>query len=125
MKADAFMSKKVFFLYPHSVIKQELVQELVANEYAVYLVSDHKKFRAVLPQFEEPIVFINIDENLDAEEWQQYISEIIEADNISARIGILTYNEDKDLAQTYLMDLGVQCVLLSLNSVLSRAAVLF
>ena len=115
MEQDSFMSKKVFFLYPHSVIQQGLVQELVANEYAVYLVKDHRKFRAVVKQFNEPIVFFNIDEGLNAEEWQQYIGGMINASDNSAMAGVLTYNEDKDLAQNYLMELGVQCGFIKLK----------
>ncbi|MDC7226219.1 MAG: PilZ domain-containing protein [Spirochaetales bacterium] len=115
MERNTFMSKKVFFLYPHSVIQQGLVRELVANEYAVYLVSNHKRFREVLRDFDEPIVFINIDENLDPDQWREYISEIKSSDDNNAKIGVLTYNEDKDLAKTYLMDLGIQCGFIKLK----------
>lgn len=107
MERNKFQSKKVFFLYPHSVIQQELVRDLVAAEYAVYLVNDHKRFRTVISDFDEPIVFINIDDNLDQKEWVEYINEIMEADDNTALIGVLTYNEDKELAQTYLMDMMI------------------
>ena len=104
-----FLAKKVFFLHPHSVIQQELVRELVSYEYAVYLVSDHKKFRSVVKEFSEPIVFINIDDEMDAEGWNDYISDMMESEDNSAMIGVLTYNEDKELAKTYLMDLMIPC----------------
>ncbi len=109
MDRNTFMAKKVFFLYPHSVVQQDLVRELVSNEYAVYLVSDHKKFRSVICDFDEPIVYVNIDDNLDTKGWQEYIKEMMSSDDNSAQIGVLTYNEDKALAQSYLMDLMIPC----------------
>lgn len=115
MERNTFLSKKVFFLYPHSVIQQGLMQELVANEYSIYLVNDHKRFREVVRKFEEPIVFFNIDENLKAEEWENYISEMINSDDNSAMTGVLTYNDDKELAETYLMNLGVPCGFIKLK----------
>ena len=36
------LGKKVFFLYPPSVVTDELVWEVVRNEYEVYLLKDHK-----------------------------------------------------------------------------------
>ena len=115
MERNTFMSKKVFFLYPHSVIQKDLVHELVANEYAVYMVSDHKRFRSVVRDFNEPIVFVNIDENLTADEWKKYISELMESSDNTALIGILTYNDDVESAQTYLMDLMIQCGFIKLK----------
>lgn len=115
MERDTFMSKKVFFLHPHSVVQQGLVKELVAAEYSVYLVSDHDRFRSVVNEFDEPIVFINIDEGMSADEWQEYIRKMIGSSDNSAKIGILTYNEDKDLAEIYLMDIGIPCGFIKLK----------
>ena len=109
MERNSFMSKKVFFLYPHSVIQQDLVRELVAYEYAVYLVSDHKKFRSVVKEFDEPIVFINIDEGLEADGWIEYVREMMDSDDNNASIGVLSYNEEKALLKRYLMELMVPC----------------
>jgi hypothetical protein len=86
MDRNSFESKKVFFLYPHSVIQQELLRELVAHEYAVYLVTDHIKFRKIMGEYREPVIFINIDDYLSEEEWKDYISEIMESDDNDARI---------------------------------------
>ena len=115
MERNSFMSKKVLFLYPHSVIQQEMVRELVANEYAVYLVNDHEKLRSVIGTFDQPILFINIDDHLEPDAWKTYIKEIMDSDDNSAQIGILTYNEDTDLAQEYLMELMVPCGFIKLK----------
>ncbi|MFO7848320.1 MAG: PilZ domain-containing protein [Spirochaetia bacterium] len=103
------IGKKVFFLYPHSVIQEELVSQIVQNEFEIYLVHDHKRLRKLLEKYNDAIVFINIDERLKEDEWISYVRELVEAEATKkVSVGILTYNENKELAQTYLMDIGVQ-----------------
>jgi hypothetical protein len=100
----------VFFLYPHSVIQDELVNELVQNEYEVYFLSDHRRAARALAHFSDSICFINIDDGMPEPQWEQYVRGITENPATkSVRIGILSYNNDRDLMQKYLMDLGVQC----------------
>lgn len=100
--------KKVFFLYPHSVIQEELVQLIMEHEYEVYLVNNHTRLVQVLKKYPDSILFINIDERLKENEWEKYIRSMMSADATkSVQIGILTYNEDKELARKYLMDLMV------------------
>lgn len=115
MGRNDFEAKKVFFLYPHSVIQQELVKELVSNEFEVYLVTDHQKLRILISEYEQPIVFVNIDEHMGQDEWQDYIEELMNADDNTAQIGIVTYNEDPDLAQHYLMELMIPCGFIKLK----------
>lgn len=105
-----FLGKKVFFLYPHSVIQDELVEELIANEYEVYLLDDHKKIRSLLEKYPTSILFINIDEGMSEKDWVTYVSSITnDGKFVDVGIGILTYNENPDLAKTYLMDLMITC----------------
>ena len=104
------IGKKVFFLYPHSVIEEKLVQVILRSEYEVYLVYDHKKTVKLLSKYPNSILFVNIDTELSEEDWESYIRSLMEReDTKSSQIGILTYNEDKDLARKYLMDIGVPC----------------
>lgn len=102
--------KKVFFLYPHSVIQKELVDTIIDREYEVYMVYDHKQLYNINRIYRDSIVFINIDEGIPEEEWEKIIrsySEDTPENNLD--FGILTYNEDQDLAQKYLMDIMVSC----------------
>ena len=115
MERNTFMAKKVFFLHPHSVVQQGMVQELVANEYAVYLVNNHRRFREIVRDFNDPVVFINIDEQLDSDGWKEYVEDLMNSGDNSAGIGVLTYNEDQELAKTYLMDLGIPCGFIKLK----------
>lgn len=102
--------KKVFFMYPHSVIQQELINTIVDNEYEVYLVYDHNKLYNINRIYRDSIVFVNIDEGLPEPEWEKLIksySEDTPDKNLS--FGILTYNENQSLSQKYLMDIMVSC----------------
>ena len=104
------LGRKVFFLYPHSVIQDELVNELVQNEYEVYFLNDYRRAARAFAHFTDSICFINIDDGIPEPQWEQYVRGIMENPTTKGvRIGILSYNSDRDLMQKYLMDLAVQC----------------
>ncbi len=58
------MGRKVFFLYPHSVIQNDMITILINHEYEVYTVNDHEKMLKIAKYFPESILFINIDNKL-------------------------------------------------------------
>lgn len=102
--------KKIFFLYPHSVIQKELVDIIVDNEYELYLVNDHAKLENINRIYQNSIVFINIDEGLPEPEWEKRIRSFSEDTSKNhLDFGIVTYNSNQDLAQKYLMDIMVTC----------------
>jgi hypothetical protein len=102
--------KKVFLLYPQSVIHEEMLDILIMNGFETYTLRDHKKALKLLAKFPGSIVFINIDDGMPENEWERYIREIQENPSTKeSRIGILSYNQDKNLMQKYLMDLSVPC----------------
>ncbi|MDR1058105.1 MAG: PilZ domain-containing protein [Treponema sp.] len=102
--------KKTFFLYPHSVIHQEMMDVLIMAGYETYTLIDHARARKLLVKFPGSIMFVNIDERLKEAEWESYIKEIM-ADPATKenRLGIMSYNADRDLMQKYLMDIAVPC----------------
>ena len=108
MENSADRGKKVFFLYPHSVIQEDLVEHIVQNEFEVYLVNNHTRMIDILKKYPGSILFINIDTRMKEPEWEQYVRRIM-SDSATGdiQIGILTYNEDKELAKKYLMDIMV------------------
>lgn len=110
------LGKKVFFIYPHSVIQNQLIQELIDREYEVYFINDYSKIESICEYYTSPIIFINIDEALEEVEWEKLIRTTIENDSTGhAKIGILTYNENTHLAQKYLMDIMVPCGFIKLK----------
>jgi hypothetical protein len=108
--------KKVFLLYPHSVIQDEMLDTLIMSGYEVYVLRDHKRARLLLEKFPNSIMFINIDEHLSETEWEAYIREIISKTRTrDTRLGILSYNNDRDLMEKYLMDIGIPCGFIQLK----------
>ena len=102
--------KKVFFLYPQSVIQDELISFLLRHEYEVYFLSDHLKANRIFKRFSNSICFINIDNGLKEPEWEQYIKSLKSDSDIKGlQIGILSYDNNPVLMQKYLMDIAVEC----------------
>ncbi len=122
-KGNDHEGKKVFFLYPHSVIQKELIQLIARYEFEVYLVNDHIRLAALLREYPESIVFINVDERLNTNQWEYYIRKLRENPGTQqVQFGILTYNEDKEVARHFLMDVMVQAGYIQLKLGLSESA---
>ena len=97
-------------LYPHSVIKDELLDLLIMSGFESYVLHDHKRALKLLAKFPNSIMFINIDEGLGEKEWEAYIRGIQgDPQTKECRLGILSYNTDQRLMQKYLMDIAVPC----------------
>ncbi len=116
------MGRKVFFLYPHSVIQNDMFRILIKNEYEVYSIDDHIKMKELSIRFPESILFINIDDKLNENEWESYIKDILSDTQKISRIGILTYNKDQNLAKKYLMEMMVPCGFICLSLSLEQSA---
>ena len=116
MVATNILEKKVFFIYPHSVIQTKLIQELIDREYEIYFINDHQKIESICEYYTSPLIYINIDEGLEESQWEKLIESLMEKDSSNhARIGIVTYNDNADLARKYLMDLMLPCGFIKLK----------
>ncbi|MDR2768517.1 MAG: PilZ domain-containing protein [Treponema sp.] len=102
--------RKIFILYPHSVIQDELLDFLIMAGFEAYVLHDHKRAIALLKRFPCSIMFVNIDQGMNEKEWEAYIRAIQEHPATKeCKLGILSYNTDQKLMQKYLMDLAVPC----------------
>ncbi len=102
------LGKKVFFLYPPSVVRDEMISRLMAQEYEVYMIRDHEKGLRLLTKYPDSIVYVNIDEGQSEGDWDAWIRKVIETPGLEqVGIGILTYNADENLQKKYLMDIGI------------------
>jgi hypothetical protein len=110
MEQPDFQGKKVFLLYPHSVIRDEMLDILIMSGFETYTLRDHKKALRILERFPDSIMFINIDEGMPETEWETYIRALQENPKTAGtRLGILSYNQDKSLMEKYLMEITVPC----------------
>ena len=102
--------KKVFLLYPHSVIRDDMLDLLIMAGFETYTLVDEKKAQKILAKFPDSIMFINIDEGLKEQDWENYIREIMSSPMTkNNRLGIMSYNQDQDLMKKYLMEIGLHC----------------
>jgi len=109
LRTDA-PGKKIFFLHPHSVIRDEMLDLLIMAGYETYTILDEQRARKLLAKFPGSIMFINIDEGLKEKDWEIYIREIQgNPATCESRLGILSYNQDRSLMQKYLIDLAIPC----------------
>lgn len=115
--------KKIFLLRPHSVIQQDMLDILIMAGYETYTLLDEKKARKLLVKFPGSIMFINIDEGHKEPEWESYIRAILtDEESKGSRLGIMSYNQDKDLMRKYLMDLTLPCGYIQLKLGLEESA---
>lgn len=117
------IGKKIFFVYPHSVIHDDLIKQIVEKEYEVYILADHNLIPKVANKFPQSIFYINIDSTLSESEWELKIKELIADDNLVLDIGILSYNiQSQEIIQKYLIDIGVRCGFIKLKMGLSETS---
>ena len=115
--------KKVFLLYPHSVIRDDMMDMLIMAGFETYTLSDEIRARKLLEKFSDSIMFINIDDGLKEDEWENYIREIKENPQTKhTRLGIMSYNQDKALMKKYLMKMEVPCGYIQLKLGLQESA---
>lgn len=120
-EAAVARGRKVIFLYPHSVLSEELLVEILANEYEIYCLRSHEAARAIARAWPGSIFFINIDEAMKEPQWEEWIRDLTSQPQTAAtRLGIMTYNPNPDLAKKYLMDLGIPCGFIQLKLGLSE-----
>jgi len=102
--------KKVFFLNPHSVVQEELILNILMNEYEAYMIKDHVRLRPLLAEFNDSILFVNIDAEVKGLSWAEYIKSIMSTEaTMGVKIGVISTSENKELMKTYLVDLAVPC----------------
>jgi len=109
-KQPEALGRKTFLLHPHSVIREDMLDMLIMAGYETYTILDEKRARKLLIKFPGSIMFINIDEGLKEKEWEAYIKGILgDPATKESRLGIMSYNQDRDLMQKYLMELAIPC----------------
>jgi hypothetical protein len=102
-------TKKIFFLYPVTVVF-DLLKDLLKNGYEIYVIKDHNQISKLVKLFPKCIIYINIFEKMDEKAWESFIKELMNnPENSQVQIGICTYatNDDPELSKKYLMDIGI------------------
>jgi hypothetical protein len=104
------LGKKIFFLYPAALVQNDVVEELIQEEYEVYSIRDEGKLRKILAKYPDSVVLVNINEQLAEEKWESWIRDLM-SDPATARVavGILSPGGDENLQRKYVNDIKAQC----------------
>lgn len=99
--------RRVLFVDPPSVIQDQMIHFLVAAQYEAGIVGDPRRVIPVLRKYPRSIVYFNVDSRFPAQALEQVVRGVIDTqESHGAEVGILSYNENREAAQKYLMEYG-------------------
>jgi hypothetical protein len=103
------LGKKIFFLYPAALVQNEVVEELIQEEYEVYTIRDEERLKRILAKYPDSVVLANIAEQLSGEKWEAWMRDLMSNPaTAGTAVGILAPGLDEGLRRTYAA-LKVQC----------------
>ncbi len=115
--------RRVLFVDPPSVIQEQMIHFLVTAQYEAGVVKDPRNVQPVLRAFPGSIVYFNIDTRLPPNAMEQIVQGVVNTQSQhGAEVGILSYNENPEMAQRYLMDIGATCGYITLHIGFEKSA---
>jgi hypothetical protein len=114
------VGKKIFFLFPSGLVKNEVIPELVQLEYEVYICTNEKNLKMALKKYPGSIVFVNIDDGLSEADWDSWIQSTMRVGEWNTAIGILSSNGDEKRQRKYINALRVQAGFIPIKSDLKK-----
>ena len=108
--SEVSYGRKIFFLHPAALIQNQVVAELVQEEFETYVVKDEAKLRQGLKRFPGSIVFVSINEAMRENAWEEWIRGAMADSEITGLdIGIIASAADENLKRKCLGQLKVRC----------------
>ena len=71
------LGKKIFFLHPAALTQNEIIPELIQQEFEIYSLKDESRLMKALQHYPGSILFASIDEALQAKDWEILIRRIM------------------------------------------------
>jgi len=116
-----FLGKKIIFVNPPDIVRNQLIGILTDKEFEVYSLLDFNKVPKIHDKYPDSIFFLNIDTAQTESEWQLYIKDLSRLCP-GIQFGILSFKiSDRDQIQYYLLDLGVSCGFIQLKQGVAAA----
>jgi hypothetical protein len=104
------LGKKIFFLYPAALVQNEVVEELVQEEYEVYVIRDEERLKRILAKYPDSVVLVNIAEHLAEEAWEAWIRDVMtNPATAGTAIGILAPALNETVRNKYVDTLKAPC----------------
>ena len=111
----ANIGKKIIFVYPPELVKQQLLEVLSENEFEVYTIRDEKKVKQIAATYSESIFFFNLDTGLSESMWRQFLLGL-KKEIETLQMGLLSFNvSSPDVIQEYVLEYGVNCGFIQLK----------
>ena len=102
------LGKKVFFLYPTTPVVNQVIFELVQNEYEAYTAKDPTRLARLLKKYPDSIIYINTDEKITGVEWDKWIGTVLST-TPKVKIGIFSSNTDEEYREKFIKSNRVTC----------------
>lgn len=114
------LGRKIFMLYPTASVINQVIPELIQQEYEVYVAKDHGRLQRALKKYSDSIVYINIDEKMPEQEWEKWILNL-NSTLPDVQFGIFSSNSSDELKEKYVRVLKVACGFLPLKVDMSKS----
>lgn len=114
--------RRVYFLCPHDAVRNDLVFKIIQNEFEVYTLDDPDIAREIVADTSS-ILFINVDAPDPGDSWADYVIGLKAGEEFSRLgIGIVTSRNSRDLRELYIMQIGVDCGVVTLQPGMDNVA---
>ena len=111
--------RKIFFLYPTPSTVNQVITELIQNEYEAYSAKDHTRLARSLKKYSDSIIFVNIDEKMPVTEWEKWINSVytIAPDT---KLGIFSSKNDEEFRDKFIKTHNISCGFQMLKNDMSK-----
>jgi hypothetical protein len=90
--------------------EHNVIEELIQQEYELYIARNKDSIRRVLRKYPDSILFVDINEKMPEKDWELWIRAVMKApDTAATSIGIITANNDEALRQKYIGSVKITC----------------
>jgi hypothetical protein len=115
------VGRKIFFIHPTTSVKNQVVAELVQQEFEVYVSKNPARLAKAMKKFPDSIIFANIDEGMSALEWERWIGDIL-TDLPKINVGVFSSNNDEEFQEKYINKNRITCGFMTLKVDMSKTA---
>ncbi|MDR0720318.1 MAG: pilus assembly protein PilZ [Treponema sp.] len=109
-ETENILGRKIFFLYPQAIVQNNIIAELIQQEFETYIIRDEKKLRRLFKKYPDSIVFVNLYDGIAEKDWEAWIRGVMaDTELAGVDIGIVVCGDDEALRRKYLSNVKVRC----------------
>ena len=86
-----------------------MIQFLVSAQIEAAIIKDHERIDTIVRRYPKAILYFDIESHLREPDWERLIRNLLSRyGEAGIDVGIVSYNDDPELAQKYLMEVGTR-----------------